>query len=95
MGAVKTSDAISSVQIFTYVRRDELIMDELLGYESYERSDHDNDRNGTKRKTVRSNYGEFQIDAAQDRQSSFQTEGCKETSNGSLYNSGENFRGQI
>ena len=37
-------------------------MDEHLGYESYERSDNDNYRNGTKRKTVRSNYGEFQID---------------------------------
>lgn len=37
-------------------------MDEHLGYESYERSDSDNYRNGTKKKTVRSNYGEFQID---------------------------------
>lgn len=46
-------------------------MDEHLGYESYERSDNDNYRNGTKRKTVRSNYGEFQIDVPQDRQSSF------------------------
>lgn len=47
-------------------------MDEHLGYESYERSDNDNYRNGTKRKTVRSNYGEFQIDVPQDRQSSFE-----------------------
>lgn len=46
-------------------------MDEHLGYESYERSDNDNYRNGTKKKTVRSNYGEFQIDVPQDRQSSF------------------------
>ena len=37
-------------------------MDEHLGYENYERSDNDNYRNGTKRKTVRSNYVEFQID---------------------------------
>lgn len=47
-------------------------MDEHLGYESYERSDTDNYRNGTKRKTVRSNYGEFQIDVPQDRQSNFE-----------------------
>ncbi len=47
-------------------------MDDHLGYESYERSDNDNYRNGTKKKTVRSNYGEFQIDVLQDRQSSFE-----------------------
>ena len=47
-------------------------MDEHLGYENYEQSDNDNYRNGTKRKTVRSNYGEFQIDVPQDRQSSFE-----------------------
>ena len=47
-------------------------MDEHLGYESCERSDTDNYRNGTKRKTVRSNYGEFQIDVPQDRQSNFE-----------------------
>ena len=47
-------------------------MDEHLGYENYERSDNDNYRNGTKRKTVRSNYGEFQIEVPQDRQSSFE-----------------------
>ena len=47
-------------------------MDDHLGYESYERSDNDNYRNGTKKKTVRSNYGEFQIDVPQDRQSSFE-----------------------
>lgn len=47
-------------------------MDEHLGYESYERSDNDNYRNGTKQKTVRSNYGEFQIAVPQDRQSTFE-----------------------
>lgn len=47
-------------------------MDEHPGYESYERSDNDNYRNETKRKTVRSNYGEFAIDVPQDRQSSFE-----------------------
>lgn len=47
-------------------------MDEHLGYQKNERSDNPNYRNGTKRKTVRSNYGEFQIDVPQDRDSSFE-----------------------
>lgn len=47
-------------------------MDEHLGYESYERSNNDNYRNGTKKKNVRSNYGAFQIDVPQDRHSSFE-----------------------
>ena len=47
-------------------------MDEHLGYGSYERSDSDNYRNGTKSKTVRSNYGEFEIDVPQDRKSTFE-----------------------
>ena len=47
-------------------------MDEHLGYGNYERSDSDNYRNGTKSKTVRSNYGEFEIDVPQDRKSTFE-----------------------
>lgn len=47
-------------------------MDEHLGYSSYERSDSDNYRNGTKSKKIRSNYGEFEIDVPQDRDSSFE-----------------------
>lgn len=47
-------------------------MDEYLGYESYERSDNDNYRNGTKKKRVRGNYGEFEIDVPQDRNSTFE-----------------------
>lgn len=47
-------------------------MDEHLGYSSYERSNNSNYRNGTKRKKVRSNYGEFEIDVPQDRNSSFE-----------------------
>ena len=47
-------------------------MDEHLGYSSYERSDSDNYRNGTKSKRIRSNYGEFEIDVPQDRNSSFE-----------------------
>ena len=44
-------------------------MDNHLGYECYERSVEPNYRNGTKAKTVRSKYGEFQVDVPQDRQS--------------------------
>ena len=47
-------------------------MDEHLGYESYERSDSDNYRNGTKKKTVRGNYGEMEIEVPQDRNSTFE-----------------------
>ena len=52
-------------------------MNEHLGYESYERSSNDNYRNGTKRKKVRSNYGEFEIDVPQDRNSSFEPQVVK------------------
>lgn len=44
---------------------------------NYERSDNDNYHNGTKQKTVRSNYGEFQIDVPQDRQSTFEPQVVK------------------
>ena len=37
-----------------------------------ERSSEPNYRNGTKSKTVRSKYGEFEVDVPQDRQSSFE-----------------------
>ena len=47
-------------------------MDDHLGYDCYERSGEPNYRNGTKSKTVRSKYGEFQVDVPQDRQSSFE-----------------------
>ena len=40
-------------------------MDEHLGYESYERSDNDIYLNETKKKRVRSNCGEFEIDVPQ------------------------------
>ena len=46
-------------------------MDSHLGYDRYERSGEPNYRNGTKPKTVRSKYGEFEVDVPQDRQSSF------------------------
>ena len=47
-------------------------MDNHLGYDRYERSGEPNYRNGTKAKTVRSKYGEFEVDVPQDRQSSFE-----------------------
>lgn len=47
-------------------------MDNHLGYEPYERSCSSNARNGLKSKSVRSKYGEMEIDVPQDRESSFQ-----------------------
>ena len=51
-------------------------MDEHLGYGNYERSENrelgDNYRNGTKKKNIRSSYGEFQVDVPQDRNSTFE-----------------------
>lgn len=50
-------------------------MDDHLGYESYERND--NYRNGTKKKKVRGNYGEIEIDVPQDRHSTFEPQVVK------------------
>ncbi len=47
-------------------------MDEHLGYESYERSNNPNYRNGTKTKTVRGNFGEIELAVPQDRDSRFE-----------------------
>ena len=47
-------------------------MDSHLGYDRYERSSEPNYRNGTRPKTVRSKYGEFEVDVPQDRQSSLE-----------------------
>ena len=47
-------------------------MDEHLGYEPYERSENSNSRNGKKSKTIRSKYGEMEIDVPKDRESSFE-----------------------
>ena len=46
-------------------------MDNHLGYDRYERCGEPNYHSGTKPKTVRSKYGEFQVEVPQDRQSSF------------------------
>lgn len=47
-------------------------MEDHLGYEPYERCEKDNYRNGTTRKSVRSRYGEFELEVPQDRNSSFE-----------------------
>jgi transposase-like protein len=47
-------------------------MTDHLGYEEHERSESENARNGIKKKTVRSKYGEIGIDVPQDRDSSFE-----------------------
>lgn len=47
-------------------------MDDHLGYAPYERADNTNARNGKKSKTIRSKYGEMDIDVPQDRESSFE-----------------------
>lgn len=52
-------------------------MDDHLGYESYERSDNDNYRNGTRKKKVRGNYGQIEIDVPQDRHSTFEPQVVK------------------
>ncbi|NLD19669.1 MAG: IS256 family transposase, partial [Clostridiales bacterium] len=50
---------------------------DLLGYESYERSDSDNYRNGTKKKNVRGTYGEMEFDVPQDRRSTLEPQVVK------------------
>lgn len=47
-------------------------MDNHLGYEPYERTGSSNARNGRKTKTVRSKYGEMEIEVPQDRESTFE-----------------------
>lgn len=47
-------------------------MDEHLGYQPYQRSENSNARNGRKSKSIRSKYGEMEIDVPQDRDSSFE-----------------------
>ena len=47
-------------------------MDNHLGYEPYERTSNSNARNGKKPKSIRSRYGEMNIQVPQDRESSFE-----------------------
>ena len=56
-------------------------MDDHLGYKNYERTEDrepgDNYRNGTKKKKVRSSYGEFEVEVPQDRNGSFEPQVVK------------------
>lgn len=47
-------------------------LDNHLGYESYERSDNPDYRNGSKSKRLKSSYGEIPIDVPQDRDGDFE-----------------------
>ena len=64
-------DALKDLLSGTIKEMMESEMDEHLGYEKYERSEESNSRNGTKPKSVRSKYGEFEVDVPQDRDSTF------------------------
>ncbi len=75
-------EALKDLLCGTIKSMTEAEMDEHLGYESYERSDTDNYRNGTKKKRVRSNYGEFEIDVPQDRKSSYEPKVVKKRQKG-------------
>ena len=74
--AIKTADdiqdALKDLLGGTIKSMMEAEMDEHLGYEPYERCEKDNYRNGTKRKSVRSRCGEFELEVPQDRNSSFE-----------------------
>ena len=65
-------DALKDLLSGTIQSMLEAEMNEHLGYEKYARDDEPNYRNGTKKKNIRSKYGEFQIDVPQDRDSSFE-----------------------
>ena len=65
-------DALKDLLSGTVKEMLEAEMDNHLGYGKYERCEETNYRNGTKPKSVRSKYGEFEVDVPQDRQSSFE-----------------------
>ena len=69
--AADIQDALKDLLSGTLKELMETEMDDHLGYDRYERSDKKNYRNGTKKKRVRSKYGEFEVDIPQDRNSSF------------------------
>lgn len=64
-------DALKDLLGGTIKEMMEAEMDNHLGYERSARSDSDNARNGYKSKKINSSYGNFEIDAPQDRLSSF------------------------
>ena len=65
-------DALKDLLEGTIQNMLEAEMDQHLGYDRYERTDNENSRNGTKSKSIRSKYGEMEIDVPQDRESSFE-----------------------
>ena len=65
-------DALKDLLGDTIKEMMEAEMDEHLGYESYERSDNPNSRNGYKQKQIRSKYGETTLSVPQDRDSTFE-----------------------
>ena len=65
-------DALKDLLGDTIKEMMEAEMDEHLGYESYERSENLNSRNGYKQKQIRSKYGETTLSVPQDRDSTFE-----------------------
>ncbi len=65
-------DALKDLLSGTIQTMLETEMNDHVGYEKYARDDEPNCRNGTKPKTVRSKYGEFEVDVPQDRNSTFE-----------------------
>lgn len=47
-------------------------LDDHLGYDKNEISDSDNSRNGSTRKTIQTEYGQFEIDTPRDREGEFE-----------------------
>ncbi|MDD3766837.1 MAG: IS256 family transposase [Eubacteriales bacterium] len=70
--AADIQDALKDLLGGTIQEMLEVELDEHLGYESYERSDNSNSRNGVKSKRLVSSYGEIPIDVPQDRNSEFE-----------------------
>ncbi|MGL4800054.1 MAG: IS256 family transposase [Cellulosilyticaceae bacterium] len=65
-------DALKDLLGGTIKEMMETEMDQHLGYESYQRSENTNARNGHKSKMVRSHYGEVELEVPQDRESTFE-----------------------
>ena len=70
-------DALKDLLGGTIKEMMEAEMDDHLGYEKSERSDHDDYRNGYKRKQVNSRYGSMEIEVPQDRKSTFEPQVVK------------------
>ena len=52
-------------------------MDDHLGYPKFQRSDHDDYRNGYKTKQVNSSYGSMEIEVPRNRKSTFESQVVK------------------